>query len=86
MEVEVTQFGKPSRPTFEYAKKIVDAQAEKQGVEISKYFMIGDNPAGDIKGANQMGWESILVRTGVYKSGDALDEHSKPTHEVESMM
>jgi len=48
--------------------------------------MIGDNPAGDIKGANQMGWESILVRTGVYKSGDALDEHSKPAHEVESMM
>jgi ribonucleotide monophosphatase NagD (HAD superfamily) len=48
----------------------VDAQALKSGVEISKYFMIGDNPAGDIRGANQMGWESILVRTGVYKPGD----------------
>jgi len=64
----------------------VDAQALKSGVEISKYFMIGDNPAGDIRGANQMGWESILVRTGVYKPGDYLDEHSKPTHEVDSMM
>ena len=31
--------------------------------------MIGDNPEGDIEGANRMGWESILVRTGVFGMG-----------------
>lgn len=34
--------------------------------------MIGDNPSGDIYGANLMGWESILVQTGVFKTGDYL--------------
>lgn len=71
-EFDICTFGKPSKLTFEYAKKIVDDQAERLGVEISDYFMIGDNPAGDILGANEMGWKSILVRTGIYKPGDHL--------------
>ena len=29
--------------------------------------MIGDNPESDIKGAIEVGWKSILVRTGVHK-------------------
>ena len=29
--------------------------------------MIGDNPEGDIEGAHRKGWESILVRSGVFK-------------------
>ena len=29
--------------------------------------MIGDNPKSDIKGANENGWISILVRTGLFK-------------------
>ena len=32
--------------------------------------MIGDNPEGDIEGANRKGWTSILVKTGIYKEGD----------------
>ncbi|GME71342.1 unnamed protein product [Ambrosiozyma monospora] len=35
-----------------------------------KVYMIGDNPESDILGANNYGWESILLRTGVYKDGD----------------
>jgi ribonucleotide monophosphatase NagD (HAD superfamily) len=30
--------------------------------------MVGDNPSGDIEGANRKGWESILVRTGIFES------------------
>jgi len=30
--------------------------------------MIGDNPGSDIKGGNDMGWTTILVKTGVQKS------------------
>ena len=33
--------------------------------------MIGDNPDGDIEGANRKGWESILVRTGIFESKEA---------------
>lgn len=29
-------------------------------------YMVGDNPLSDIAGANACGWESILLRTGVY--------------------
>ena len=28
--------------------------------------MIGDNPESDIAGANQKGWTSVLVKTGVF--------------------
>lgn len=33
-------------------------------------YMIGDNPESDILGGNNYGWNTILVRTGVYKDGD----------------
>lgn len=35
-----------------------------------KVYMVGDNPESDILGGNDYGWETILVRTGVYKDGD----------------
>lgn len=47
--------------------------------------MIGDNPTGDIYGANLMGWESVLVKTGVFKSGDKLIKEHEPKHMVESI-
>jgi len=48
--------------------------------------MIGDNPAGDIIGANDFGWKSILVRTGVYKYGSYLEPKQKPAYEVNGMI
>lgn len=44
-----------------------------------KIYMVGDNPASDIKGANDMGWESLLVRTGVYKESDGNRIVAHPT-------
>lgn len=38
-------------------------------------YMVGDNPESDIRGANLHGWDSILVRTGVYK-----DDHGEPKY------
>ncbi len=32
--------------------------------------MIGDHPECDIRGANQVGWKSILVKTGSFKGKD----------------
>jgi HAD superfamily hydrolase (TIGR01456 family) len=46
-----------------------------------KVYMVGDNPQSDIKGGNDYGWETILVKTGVYKNGDFERNHNlaKPT-------
>ncbi|KAK6454047.1 HAD-like domain-containing protein [Scheffersomyces xylosifermentans] len=44
-----------------------------------KIYMVGDNPASDIKGANDNGWESILLRTGVYNNEDLDTLVAKPT-------
>jgi ribonucleotide monophosphatase NagD (HAD superfamily) len=42
-------------------------------VELSEIYMIGDNPASDIQGANVVGWKSILVESGVYQPDN--EEH-----------
>lgn len=80
------QIGKPSRVTYEYARQILaDYQSalsngEKQ--EEGTVYMVGDNKASDIQGANDFGWSSILVRTGVFRgtqeealSGDIPAKH-----------
>lgn len=48
-----------------------------------KIYMVGDNPASDIIGAHNYGWESCLVRTGVYADGDKLP--CKPTMIVDNV-
>ena len=37
--------------------------------------MIGDNPASNIIGGNMYGWNTCLVRTGVYQ-GEGSDDHN----------
>ncbi|ODV95848.1 hypothetical protein PACTADRAFT_2155 [Pachysolen tannophilus NRRL Y-2460] len=50
---------------------------------LKKVFMVGDNPESDIIGTNNYGWESILVRTGVFKDQDFIDDkagkYARPT-------
>ena len=41
--------------------------------------MVGDNPASDIAGANNFGWQSILVRTGVFKGFEPDEAIHVPT-------
>lgn len=50
MEVEL--YGKPFEFTFNFTANELKAKAKEQGAEISKFYMIGDNPETDIKGAN----------------------------------
>ena len=52
--------------TFDYTEKHVQKLAEKEGVGINRFYMIGDTPESDIAGANERGWTTILVRTGVF--------------------
>ena len=80
---EINIYGKPSENTYKYWKSVIDQKAKDQGYEISNYYMIGDNPAADIRGANNFGWKSILVKTGVFnpKHGE-LNDKDDPAHYV----
>ena len=87
MRAEYKQYGKPSRLTFEYTEGVLREHAFGLGVDITEIYMIGDNPSGDIAGANRMGkgWNSILVQSGIYKPGTHLEGDHKPTYEVEDI-
>lgn len=65
-ELEIIEYGKPSKNTFNYAER----QIWKLYPGVEWFYMIGDNPSGDIRGANLVGWNSILVRTGVFWEGE----------------
>ncbi|KAL9936805.1 hypothetical protein V8E36_004040 [Tilletia maclaganii] len=84
-KLEYTVFGKPERLTYEYAEAVLKEQINPADTdrtwtpeERSHVWMVGDNPAADIKGANDWGFSSALVRTGVYRDVDGPPAH-RPT-------
>ena len=77
--LQYTKFGKPEPNTYQYDDLISFATDVIKGVKNSLWpgmhgehivYAVGDNPASDIAGANQHGWESILVKTGVWSEAD----------------
>ncbi|AOW00122.1 HAD-like domain-containing protein [Yarrowia lipolytica] len=77
-----TIIGKPVRETYEFAEETLDDWRQKTfnlaPGSWEKVYMVGDNPASDIDGANRYGWESMLVRTGVFRDADLPDAVAKP--------
>lgn len=75
-ELNINFYCKPSLLTFRYAEQhcqnLLEEYNKKSSkkYEISNFYMIGDNPSSDIQGANNAGWNSILVRTGLFKNGE----------------
>ncbi|KAI9510922.1 HAD-like domain-containing protein, partial [Russula earlei] len=86
------QFGKPTKPTYDFAEKMLRAQMkELHGVSptctSSMHLSLQrrtDNPESDIAGANAAGWSSVLVHTGVYRPEAGPPIH-RPTHEAENV-
>ncbi|QLG74039.1 hypothetical protein HG535_0F05510 [Zygotorulaspora mrakii] len=82
---------------IDWNQKLVtgNIEGEKQdlptlGVEpeqspFDEVFMVGDNPASDIIGAQEYGWKSCLVRTGVYKDDTSRLGSVKPTMIVDNV-
>ena len=66
-ELELNMYGKPQRATFEFAEKYLK---ELTKLQISNFYMIGDNPKSDIRGGNAAGWITILVKTGVFQQSE----------------
>ncbi|KAM0748710.1 HAD-superfamily hydrolase [Meredithblackwellia eburnea MCA 4105] len=77
-ELQRTTGGKPSKATYDYTSRLLYSLAHPGGDYDGRVYMVGDNPRSDIAGANAFGWESILVRTGVFRGKDTDAEH-KPT-------
>lgn len=59
-----TIYGKPFKIQYDYCSRLLNSK---------KIYMVGDNPLSDIVGANDYGWESCLVKTGVYKPNTNQD-------------
>lgn len=75
-----TTFGKPQRLTYEYAHGLLAQHAgaleDTSPIEDLNVWMIGDNPASDIHGANQYGWKSALVSRPEHRNTTSLSFHS----------
>lgn len=72
-DLKIYQYGKPEKIQYEYAEKRVLEISKKLGYDdVSHMYMVGDNPAADIRGANRAGgkFKGVLVRTGVFKGDD----------------
>ncbi|KAG0151369.1 hypothetical protein CROQUDRAFT_719846 [Cronartium quercuum f. sp. fusiforme G11] len=82
-ELKVWIGGKPSRETYQFANRLLQDVSrgleETDDGELKNVYMIGDNPASDIQGANNFGWKSILVQTGVFQGEQPTDSEFPPT-------
>ncbi|KAF9430409.1 hypothetical protein BGZ94_006979 [Podila epigama] len=86
-ELESTTFGKPMIPTYKYAESVLDTIAPLQKnasgqVQKRTVYAIGDNPYADIAGANGYGWNSVLVKTGVFRPQGGENHHLHPASAV----
>ena len=63
--------GKPARPMFEAAAQATGAR---------RPLVVGDRLDTDIRGADAMGWDSLLVLTGATRPPDLLTADETPTY------
>ncbi|KAK2804154.1 hypothetical protein FQN50_006696 [Emmonsiellopsis sp. PD_5] len=72
-DLERVIYGKPELATYKYADEVISSWMKEIHNERSlpeNIYMIGDNPASDIIGGNMYGWNTCLVRTGVFQGGE----------------
>lgn len=99
MKLKINYYGKPTRNTYDYTRKqfLINIQLiiyklnliRNQEIYIcidviSLFLRIGDNPKSDIRGGNQAGWKTILVRSGVF-TGEKNDHQDPGTYVVDNM-
>ena len=73
VDLERVVYGKPELATYKYADEVMSSWMEQLHGEEKlpeNIYMVGDNPASDIIGGNMYGWNTCLVRTGVFQGGD----------------
>ncbi|KAL7411169.1 HAD-like domain-containing protein [Mrakia frigida] len=88
-EIVSTQLGKPHKTTYDFVKVMLDSHRKGMGLgRVAKaggeggyknVWMVGDNPASDIQGANINGLSSLLVSTGVFRPSSGVPPAHTPT-------
>ncbi|MCJ1391423.1 hypothetical protein MMC18_004287 [Xylographa bjoerkii] len=79
-ELVTTAYGKPQIGTFQFATRLLQQwRKDTHGIDSppETVYFVGDTPESDIRGTNEYNesplsentWYSILVRTGVYRTG-----------------
>lgn len=77
-ELERVVYGKPELATYKFADEVMSSWMDTIHNEErlpTNVYMIGDNPQSDIVGGNMYGWNTCLVRTGVYQGEGNDDEN-----------
>jgi ribonucleotide monophosphatase NagD (HAD superfamily) len=74
-----TLHGKPFSATYDLALSTLTRQL-RPGTALSAIVCVGDNPASDVQGANDMGgvFKSALVKTGVWQGEEAASANQVP--------
>lgn len=82
-DLERVVYGKPELATYKYADEVLKAWMEEIHNENKlpqNVYMIGDNPASDIIGGNMYGWNTCLVRTGVFQGKPGENDPNSPAN------
>ena len=77
-ELERVVYGKPELATYKYADEVMKSwmkEIHNDETIPQNIYMVGDNPQSDIIGGNMYGWNTCLVRTGVFQGGENDEEN-----------
>ncbi|KAJ5905440.1 uncharacterized protein N7473_002356 [Penicillium subrubescens] len=83
VELERVVYGKPERATYTYADEVLKSWMEQIHNENrlpQNIYMVGDNPQSDIIGGNMYGWNTCLVRTGVFQGKEGENDANNPAN------
>jgi ribonucleotide monophosphatase NagD (HAD superfamily) len=82
-DLERVVYGKPELATYKYADEVLRSWMEEIHNENKipqNIYMVGDNPASDIIGGNMYGWNTCLVRTGIFQGGPGENDPNSPAN------
>lgn len=83
VDLERVVYGKPERATYTYADEVLKSWMEEIHNENrlpQNIYMVGDNPQSDIVGGNMYGWNTCLVRTGVFQGKEGENDANNPAN------
>ncbi len=76
-KMEPVYLGKPYGPIFEHNHRVFEERMSKK-LERGRVLMAGDSLTSDIKGANEFGYVSALILTGITRLEMIDDSEVKP--------
>lgn len=70
VQIEYKTYDDLQKTFFDNAKEFLLEQAEQKRVDIDEFYMISDKPSIDIACANNAGFRTILVQSGMHSPED----------------